>query len=199
MECVLRVITLDVRVLGCIFLVRDKQLKITVMKKLIIILIVFVCSNNFAATKKSKKESSLKHSYEEYIDLYGGNDTSRAIIELFFDKREFSAGGKMSFLPLSLGIALVVPPIGIGLMGLSTPLFISGIVTRKRYNHKNLMVVLEQYNKDGKLPKRIKKQIKLILIAEHDEQRDGFTSSIKRTLRSVEIKSAKKNTILVVN
>jgi len=169
------------------------------MKQLLIILIVFVGSKNFAATKHSKKESSIKHSYEEYINLYGGNDTSRAIIELFFDKREFSAGGKMSFLPLSLGVALIAPPIGIGLMGLSSPLFVSGIVTRKRYSHKNLLTVLEQYKKAGKLPKRINKQIKLILFAEYEESKCDFAAARKIALRSVKIKKAKMKTIMVVN
>ena len=92
--------------------------------------------------------------------LESNNNIYVEIIELYFDKRELSASGKMSFLPLSLGVALVVPPIGVGLMGLSSPLFISGIITRKRYNHKKLNAVLVEYNESGKLPQRIKMQIK---------------------------------------
>jgi hypothetical protein len=169
------------------------------MKKLVIILIILVCSNSVAAKKHSKKESNLKHSYKEYVNLYGDNDTSRAIIELFFDKRELSASGKMSFLPLSLGVAVVVPPLGVGLMGLSSPLFISGIITRKRYNHKKLNAVLVEYNESGKLPQRIKKQIKLILFAEREESAEDFTSKRKMALRPIEINKTKENTILVVN
>jgi len=168
------------------------------MKKLIIILIVFAFSNSFGAKKHSKKESNLKHSYEEYVDLYGRNDTSRAIIELFFDKREFSAAGKMSFLPLTLGLTLIVPPIGIGLTGITSPLFISGIITRKRYNHKNLMAVLEQYNKNGEIPKRIKKRLKFILIAAQLDRQKELTASRKMALRSMESITSEENTILVV-
>lgn len=168
------------------------------MKKLIIILIVFTCSSCFAEKKLSKKESNLKHSYEEYVNMYGENDTSRAIIELFFDKREFNAGGKMSFLPLSMGVALVVPPIGIALAAVSSPLFVSGIITRKRYNHKNLMAALEQYNKNGKVPKRIKKNVKLILIAQNEEKKEDLTVMRKMALRPIEKLSSKENTILVV-
>lgn len=169
------------------------------MKKLIIILIVLISSTSFAAKKHLKKESKLKHSYEEYVDLYGENDTSRAIIELFFDKREFNAVAKMSFLPLTLGVALIVPPIGIGLMGLSSPLFIGGVLTRRRYNHKNLMAVLEKYNKTGELSTRIKKQVKLVLLAEHEESKGDFTLARKMALRSMEMNTTKKNVILVVN
>jgi len=169
------------------------------MKNLIIILIVFVCSNSFWAKKHAKKESNLKHSYEEYVRLYGDTDTSRAIIELFFDKRQLSASGKMSFLGLSLGVALIVPPIGIGLVGVSSPLFISGIVTRKRYNHKNLRAVLEQFNKNGELPMKIEKQVKLILAAENEEYEEVATLKRKMALRSIGRNAVKENAVLVVN
>lgn len=168
------------------------------MKKLIIILIVFACSNSFGAKKHSKKESKLKHSYEECVDLYGENDTSRAIIELFFDKRELNAGGKMSFLPLSLGVTLIVPPIGIGLMGISSPLFISGIITRKRYSHKNLMAVLKQYKETGEMPKRIAKKVNLTLLAQNEDKKEDLTAMRKMALRPIEVVTSKENTILVV-
>jgi len=169
------------------------------MKNLLLILFVLISSICFAGKKYSNKGSTRTHSYKEYVDLYGENDTSRALIELFFDKREFCAGGKMSFLPLSLGVVLLSPPLGIGLMVLSTPLFISGIVTRKKYNHKNLQKFLSQYNKNGKLSKKLDRQVKLILIAEHEESKDFRTSDRKMALRSIILNDEKGSAGLIVN
>ncbi len=165
------------------------------MKSLLTILLALTtiyCS----ATKKQK--NIVKHSYEEYVDLYGKNDTSRAIIELFFDKREMNAGAKMSFLPVSLGVTVVVPPIGVALVAVSTPLFVSGLITKRRYNHKNLTAVLNAYNKDGVLPRRMKKIVKQILYAENEIEGEYQTAMRKQALRPIDRLNDKSNTILVV-
>ena len=126
------------------------------MKSLTIILSFIICSNCFAVKKAAKKNNSEKHCYEEYINQYGRNDTSKAIINFYFDKREISAAGKMSFLPLSMLLAIVVPPIGLGLMVVSSPLFVSGVITRKKYNNKNLIKELNNYNVNNILSKKMK-------------------------------------------
>jgi hypothetical protein len=126
------------------------------MKNLTIILSFILCSNCFAGNKASKKMNSEKYCYQEYINQYGVNDTSKAIINFYFDKRELSATGKMSFLPLSMLLAIVVPPIGLGLMVVSSPLFVSGVITRKKYNNKNLIKELNNYNVNNILSKKMK-------------------------------------------
>jgi hypothetical protein len=127
------------------------------MKILIIIIASFIiCSTCFAGKKVAKKMNSEKLCYQDYIDQYGINDTSKAIINFYFDKRELSAAGKMSFLPLSMVLAIVVPPIGLGLMAISSPLFVSGVITRKKYNNKNLIKELNNYNVNNILSKKMK-------------------------------------------
>ncbi|MGB0882665.1 MAG: hypothetical protein ACPGSO_06895 [Vicingaceae bacterium] len=167
--------------------------------KVILLPIIVLLSVNCLATKKLfKSKNNLKHTYKEYVDLYGKNDTSRAIIELFFDKREMNAAAKMSFMPVSLAVTVVAPPIGIGLATVSAPLFISGVITRKRYNHKKLKQVLDAYNEGGELSKRIKRKVKQILIAEKEYREEDQTALRKHALRPVELIESEPNTILVV-
>lgn len=168
------------------------------MKKLIIIFVLLAVSNCFAGKKKVKKESNLKHSYEEYMNMYGGNDTSKAIIELFFDKRENNAAGKMSVLPLSISVSIFAPPIGLVLAGISSPLFISGLITRKRYNHKSLSTILKGYNEKGYLSQRIKKKIKFELLNYEEFKREELTAKRKQILRPEEQISYEKHAVLVV-
>ena len=90
---------------------------------------------------------------------YGNNDTSLAIIDLFFGKRNEAAIGKMSFLPITAGVTVVMPPIGLGLSALSSPLFVSGLVTRHRYSHKNLMIALNSYRNRNMLSENFRHKI----------------------------------------
>ncbi|MBL4593122.1 MAG: hypothetical protein JKX68_04805 [Flavobacteriales bacterium] len=141
-------------------------------------IVLFLSVNSFAKKHKIKKAKNPKLSYQEYIIQYGNNDTSVAIINLFFDKRNETAVGKMSFLPITAGITMFVPPIGLGLSAITSPLFISGLITRTRYSHKNLLIALKSYhntnmlsaNFQNKIFKQIKAQKKEIYIAESEEQ-----------------------------
>ncbi|PCJ28074.1 MAG: hypothetical protein COA97_02015 [Flavobacteriales bacterium] len=107
----------------------------------------------------AKKEKTPKPSYEEYINQYGIDDTSIAIIELFFEKRNYSAPGKMSFLPVAAGVTAIVPPIGLGLAVITAPLFLSGLLTRHKYSHKNLLIALQNYNKSNVFSNNFKNKI----------------------------------------
>ena len=127
------------------------------MKTLTIILTMVICSNCFAAKKNTKRRHTEKFSYQEYINHFGINDTSKAIIDLYFNKRELCAVGNMSFMPLSMTIALVIPPVGEGLMAISSPLFVSGVITRKKYYYKNLLKELNNYNENNILSKKMNK------------------------------------------
>ena len=65
----------------------------------------------------------------------------------------------MSFLPLSTAIVAINPPIGLGLMAISTPLFVSGLITYKKYSRKNLLKTLVNYQENAVLSKRFKKRV----------------------------------------
>ena len=109
------------------------------MKYLIIITLIFSTYNlSFAAKKQAKH-----YSYEQYIEKYGTDQTSITIIDLFFNKRNYSGIGQMSFLPVSSAVGIIVPPIGLVTMAISTPFFVNGLLVRHKYSHKNLLIALE--------------------------------------------------------
>ena len=112
-----------------------------------------------ALLKKIKKTKNPKLSYKEYINQYGNNETSIAIINLFFEKRNETAIGKMSFLPITAGITIILPPIGLGLSALTSPLFISGLITRSQYSHKNLLIALKNYHNTNMFSENFKHKI----------------------------------------
>lgn len=130
------------------------------MKHPIIISICLLLSINCIAQKhKIKKGKNTKLDYEYYVDQYGTNDTSIAIIELFFDKRNNVAIGKMSFLPVSASVTIIAPPIGVGLSIIASPLFVSGMLTQHKYSHKNLLITLKHYHNNNLISEKFKKQI----------------------------------------
>ena len=156
------------------------------MKNLFLIsIIVFLTNNCFAKKNYDKNNNTHKLNYEEYMDQYGTDDTSKAIIEFFFDKREFCAAGKMSFFPLSAVVTVVVPPIGIGLMTISSPLFISGIVTRSIYNHKNLVKTLVNYQNSNFLSAKIKKKVGELMMAQEEIYNEELAEDRLTSLKSI--------------
>ena len=118
---------------------------------------------------KAKKEHKLN--YDEFINKYGSDDTSLAVIEIFFDKRENSAKGQMSFLPLSTAIAVVFPPIGVGLMAVSTPLFVNGLIVNQKYNRKKLKNILEEYESTNELPIKLQNKVNDFIEDEQEYER----------------------------
>lgn len=137
------------------------------MKKLISLLSFVIIVNTCFAKKltdKIKKEE--KVSYNDYMLKYGENDTTAAIISVFYDKRENSGAGQMSFLPITGSLCIVSPPIGISLSIITAPIFLNGFITYKRHNNKNLEIVLNNYLANGYLSKRLKRRVLKQLEAE---------------------------------
>jgi hypothetical protein len=183
-------ITLVLRLVGSIHLLKkliiNNNLKFNTMKNLFLISIIILLSNNcFAQKNHSENNKVHKLSYEEYMNQYGTDDTSKAIIEFFFDKREYSAAGKISFLPLSAAVTIAVPPIGIGLMTISSPLFISGLITRKKYNHKNLIKTLDNYQNNNLLSANIKKKVGQLMEAQEAIYNEELAEDRLATLKSI--------------
>ncbi|OFY93953.1 MAG: hypothetical protein A3K10_14900 [Bacteroidetes bacterium RIFCSPLOWO2_12_FULL_31_6] len=116
--------------------------------------------------KENKKDYQLN--YEEFITHYGVDDTSIAIIDVFFDKRQNCAGGKMSLLSLSAGIAVLNASIGVGLMAVSTPLFLSGTITRIKYSRRHLLKALINYQNADVLTVNLKQRVVTYLEIEAD-------------------------------
>ena len=129
---------------------------------------ILIC--NFCNAKEvlSKKKSEHKLTYEQFINQYGIDDTAVAIIDIFFDKRSNSAAGKMSFLPLSGAVTVIVPPVGFGLMAISSPLFISGLITKSNYNRKKLLNALVNYQNNKLLSVKHRKKVVELMYAEQE-------------------------------
>jgi len=156
------------------------------MKNIYPILMILLLSNYSIAQKnnyENNKDATL--SYEEYINEYGVNDTSIAIVNLFFDKRDYSSTGKMSFLPLSATVTVFIPPLGIGLMAISSPLFVSGLITRNKYSHKNLIETLDNYQKNNVLSIKIKKKLSSIIEDQKYREIDMLAELDIATLKSI--------------
>lgn len=122
-----------------------------------------------------KKEYQL--TYEEFINHYGVDDTCVAIIDIYFDKRENSAAGRISMLPAAAAVVLINAPIGVTLMAISTPIALSGTYTRIKYNRKKLIKTLVNYQTENILTAPLKQKVVSYLI-------------IKEELRQEEVESA---------
>lgn len=152
------------------------------MKKLILVSIL-VSAQLFAVAGNNNKSKSAKNNkqvkakkehklnYDEFVTKYGSDDTSLAVIEIFFDKRENSAKGQMSFLPLSTAIAVVFPPIGVGLMAVSTPLFVNGLIVNQKYNRRKLKNILEEYESTNELPIKLQNKVNDFIEDEQEYER----------------------------
>jgi len=96
--------------------------------------------------------------YSDFMAKYSINDTSAAVIELFFDKKENTALAEMSFLPVTTLVFLVLPKIALGLTIISLPFFIHGSIVLIKYRKKRLQKILMRYKKDLYLPKGLRRK-----------------------------------------
>lgn len=130
------------------------------MKKLILIgIVIMLSTNSFARKKNAVDIKSPKKGYMNYMNQYGVDDTSKAIINLYYDKRALSLE-KMSFTPIIASVALVVPPIGLGMTVIYSPLLINGSLTRLRYSKNRMEKTLNNYNKNNTLTTSMRDRIK---------------------------------------
>ena len=119
------------------------------MIKITLITICFLIS----LTSFSQKEK-IKYRKLNYNDFtkYSINDTSAVIIDIFFDKKDNSAISQMSFLPITVAVAIISPPISAGLTLISFPLFVNGSYMLVKYRKKKLYKILTEYKETGQLP-----------------------------------------------
>ena len=125
------------------------------MTKTILIAIFFIISLTSIA-----QEEKIKYRKLNYNDFtkYSINDTSAVIIDIFFDKKDNTAISQMSFLPITVAVAIISPPISAGLTLISFPLFVNGSYMLVKYRKKKLYKVLTEYKETGQLPKWVRKK-----------------------------------------
>lgn len=171
------------------------------MKKILLIallvstqMLVVAGNNNNKKKTNSKKQIKIgkehKMDYQGFVDKYGTDDTSVALIEVFFDKRENAAKGQMSFLPLSGTIALIFPPIGVGLVAVSTPLFVNGLLVKHKYSKKKLLNILEDYHQKSDLPLRFRDNVKNYM--DEEQEYDRYYEDRLVELYKVTVQNTKK-------
>lgn len=166
----------------------------TLAQQIMIILIIAVCfmpfevnaQNNIAENNKNsnstnttncaehKKEYQL--TYEEFINHYGVDDTCVAIIDIYFDKRENSAAGRISMLPASAAVVLINAPLGVTLIAISTPIALSGTYTRIKYNRKKLIKTLVNYQIENILTAQLKEKVVSYLIIKEELRQEEMES-----------------------
>ena len=129
------------------------------MKNLLLIPIILIMTNSISAEKIHSEKKQARLDYEECIQLYGIDDTSIAIINIYFDKRYSVGVGQLSFLPATAAITFFIPPIGIVLMAASSPLYINGMIKYKKYSQKNMIKTLKNYRDNQILSDKIRDKV----------------------------------------
>jgi len=106
------------------------------------------------------QEEKIKYRKLDYNDFlkYSVNDTSSVVIDVFFDKKDNTALGQMSFLPISSAVYIISPQLSIGLTLISFPLFVNGSYLLVKYRKKKLFMVLNEYKETGYLPNWVRKK-----------------------------------------
>jgi hypothetical protein len=107
----------------------------------------------------SQEEDKIKYRKLVYADFlkHSINDTSEAIIDIYFDKKYNYGIGQMSLLPINLITYFISPPLATGLAFITVPLFINGSRVLIKYRNKKLVMVLNEYKATGHLPKGLRK------------------------------------------
>lgn len=148
-------------------------------------ILILVTNMSFATSKEDKKMKKESITYNDYMVKYGENDTTAAIVEIFHDKRENAGVGQMSFLPITGALIIVSPPLGIGLSIVSTPLFISGLITHNRHSNKKLNKVLANYMDNGELSKAMKRKVAKQIEAERYLEEEELMNLKLASLKSI--------------
>jgi len=121
--------------------------------------------NSFCENRNDTIVKARKLAYNDFV--------AKVIIDVFFDKKENLAYSEMSFLPITLGLFFISPPLSVATTAVSLPLFIHGTVTLLMYRKKRLLQILLDYKATGYLSKRIrKKAVKRILLYENTNKQD---------------------------
>lgn len=159
------------------------------MKNMIKIMVLFLAMvlmlTCFGKNNNETKAIDYRLEYQDYIDLYGIDDTSIAIIDIYFAKSEIGGKGKMSFLPLSTSLIVVMPPLGIGLSVISTPIFVSGMLTSIKYSRKNLHKSLYDYHNFHNISKNTRNKIGKYIQVKNVAQKNKVTENYLAKLKSI--------------
>lgn len=151
------------------------------MKKIYLVPVFILLVGTCFAKSKEKKEKAMN--YDQYLKEHSYNDTTAAIISIYFDKRENAGVGQMSFLPITVTLSAIIPAIGISLSIISTPIFINGFITYHKYSDKNLEEALSDYKENKiiskKLAKKITHQLKIEQLLEEEEMLELELASLK--------------------
>ena len=125
------------------------------MTKISLITIFFLISlSSFSQEEKIKYR---KLDYNDFLK-YSVNDTSSVVIDVFFDKKDNTALGEMSFLPITAAVYIISPQLSIGLTLISFPLFVNGSYLLVKYRKKKLFMVLNEYKETRYLPNWVRKK-----------------------------------------
>jgi hypothetical protein len=124
------------------------------------ILIIVCCLFSLQSFTQSNEE--IKYRKLEYKDFkkLSINDTSDAVVDLFFNKTDNAIYTQIILLPISVVLTIIPPThfVGIGSLAISGPLFINGSATLIRYRKKKLYSILLDYKEKRTLPKWARKK-----------------------------------------
>jgi len=123
----------------------------------ITLFIIFFSISLSHFSQANEKIKFRKLNYKDFKKL-SINDTSDVIIDIFYDKKDNTAIGQMSFLPITVAIFIISPPISVGLTTISFPVFLHGGYVLIKYRKKKLYDVLTVYQTTNSLPKWIRKK-----------------------------------------
>lgn len=130
------------------------------MQKISWVFVFFFLFIDFSyAAEDSTVVKARKLEYSDFIAIYSINDTSNTVIDIFFDKRNNTAKGQLSFFPITAAIFPLVPVISVGLSIVTFPMFINGSVVWIKYRKKKLQKVLINYKETHELPNWIRKKV----------------------------------------
>ncbi|MDB4533546.1 hypothetical protein N9242_01645 [Vicingaceae bacterium] len=125
------------------------------MIKIAIITVCFLLS--LSSYSQDDKIKYRKLDYNDFLK-HSINDTSAVIIDVFFDKKDNTALGQMSFLPITVAVYIISPQLSVGLTLISFPLFVNGSYLMVKYRKKKLFMVLNDYKETGHLPNWVRKK-----------------------------------------
>ncbi len=138
-------------------------------KPILLFSFLFLTSHLFSQIADGEKIKYRKLTYSDFTKI-AVNDTSIAVIDLFFSKKENAVYNQMSLLPLSL-VLFAIPPsrlIGVGTAVISVPLFLNGSYTLVKYRKKKLHKVLMDYQTTQTLPKWVRTRTNKLLVRYND-------------------------------
>lgn len=146
---------------------------------------ILYCNISFSKENTSKKNIVTPFSYQDYVYYYGVNDTSIAIINVFFDNQNRLGIGQISFLPLTTAISLVNPPIGLVLMLITTPMVAHGLVSYGKFSDDNLVSALENYQFNNFISENLRKRLDKYLDVKKIEEKEINQADQIAVLKSI--------------